>query len=373
MKIIAFPGRRIRLLFVVFCAVASLNHSTLAQRLQQPADILFTLDPALPPVLVDQAATFTAQLAGRMGESVNITVETGGQSSSRDYVLQVTVRPCEQDSCAERWGFSVTAPVNSTLFTPSLQSQVLNENALEIRLLSSAPPHATDDLLSALSEGLYHYASGTPDRAIPLLDRATKQLNYDEQGNALLRLDGTQSIEAQHAYLLDFYRARSLHDVRNYADALALLLARRPVLQADAPLRAIWDAAIADALAQNFEFNRAIIWDDRNIMTLRVQPDMAESQLLAELYLLRGQHRLYLYEWDVVMDDYNAAIALKSAPPRAYYLRGLLNYTQNSRQAAYDDLIQYLMTETDPESSFISLAEAYLAELEALLTTPQAQ
>ena len=96
---------------------------------------------------------------------------------------------------------------------------------------------------------------------------------------------------------------------------------------------------------------------------------------LADLYLLRGQHRLYLYEWDTVLEDYNTALELAPNLPRAYYLRGLLYYTQNSRQAAYADLTTFLALEANTPTAhpdLITHAEAYVAELTDLLATPPA-
>jgi tetratricopeptide (TPR) repeat protein len=139
-------------------------------------------------------------------------------------------------------------------------------------------------------------------------------------------------------------------------------------------------AYAADSYARLFQYDAALAIDDELLaclLSLHENHPFHAYQIgyLADLYLLRGQHRLYLYEWDTVLEDYNTALELVPDLPRAYYLRGLLYYTQNSRQAAYADLTTFLALEANTPTAhpdLITHAEAYVAELTDLLATPPA-
>ncbi|MBZ0276931.1 MAG: tetratricopeptide repeat protein [Anaerolineae bacterium] len=89
-----------------------------------------------------------------------------------------------------------------------------------------------------------------------------------------------------------------------------------------------------------------------------------------ELYVLRGQMYLYLYEWDSVLNDYNTAIGLNPQYADAYFYRGILYYSilqtgQELRPEALADFQHYL--ELAPEGSHAVEAERYIATIQAEL------
>ncbi len=258
--------------------------------------------------------------------------------------LVILVQSCVADNCGLHLHFLPATPPTRALITPALQQMILAANPPALTYMPGQETVAVD-----LAIGLAAYAADRCPEGLPYLDRGADQIT-------------------PASAILAFYRARCHHAVRDYAGAYDLLRASRPALLAtSAPraLLALWNAAMGEASAQSFAFNRALAWDERAIRAAA-----GDRALLAELYLLRGQHRLYLYEWDAVLADYNMALSLLPDLPRAYYLRGLLHYTQNRLGAAYADLSRYLVLETDPASPFLPLARRYTDELARLLSTP---
>ncbi|MFW5691877.1 MAG: tetratricopeptide repeat protein [Chloroflexota bacterium] len=85
------------------------------------------------------------------------------------------------------------------------------------------------------------------------------------------------------------------------------------------------------------------------------------------LYTLRGQMRLYLYEWDAALNDYNAAILRDPRYAPAYHQRGVLYYSvltdRTPRQAALADFRRYL--ELAPNGLYAADARAIIDTIEA--------
>ena len=277
--------------------------------------------------------------------------------------LMITLRGCPDDRCLLNVAIGVNAPPSNLLISDNLLVTLANEQPIRLELTAAAG----DDILQFIGQlvaGLFGYSMDACPEALPLLDNT--------------RADSADMAGIANAYLLDFYRALCLREAHDYGAALNALDAMRAALaDADAPwqLFRLCDIYTADSLAQSFAFDHALAWDDHAIMLTRAHhspTDPIVDQLLAELYLLRGQHRLYLYEWDTVLADYNTALTFPHAPARAYYYRGLLYYTQNARRAAYDDLTRYLALETD-EGPLTERARQYVADLERLLATPGAE
>lgn len=276
--------------------------------------------------------------------------------------LIITIRGCPDERCLLSVAVGVNAPPSNLLISDNLLVTLANAQPIHLELTAADD----DDLrfFGQLVAGLFGYSTDACPAALPLLDSS--------------RADSAGMAGVANAYLLDFYRALCLREAHDYGAALDALEAMRAALvDADAPwqLFRLCDIYTADSLAQSFAFDRALAWDDRAIMLTQAHyspTDSIADQLLAELYLLRGQHRLYLYEWDTVLADYNTALTFPHAPARAYYYRGLLYYTQNARQAAYDDLTRYLALETD-DSPLTERARQYVADLEHLLATPGAE
>ncbi|MFN8373314.1 MAG: tetratricopeptide repeat protein [Anaerolineae bacterium] len=81
-----------------------------------------------------------------------------------------------------------------------------------------------------------------------------------------------------------------------------------------------------------------------------------------ELYVLRGNITLLIYEWDRVLADYNAAIELSPDYADAYFYRGILFYTRAEYQPALDDFARYL--ELAPDGEHAADAATYIEEIE---------
>lgn len=249
-------------------------------------------------------------------------------------------------------------PPQDSVFSPVLEAAHV---ALTLEPVSTATPPA---LISDLISVLYGYSESTCD-----LSRI-----------AALRTNTPAAIQNPH--MLDYVEARCHYQARDYTAAINLLETSRDSLEDHKWLPILWDAATAQALAQNFQFDAALALDDALIQQVSTDPlaqnhESDTSELLAELHLLRGQHRLYLYEWDTVMADYDTAIGLAPDLSRAYFLRGLLNSTQNHQQAALDDLTSFLQLERSritptQHPAILAQAEIYVTALEALLATPPA-
>ncbi len=336
----------------------------------EPAPVLMLLEPALPAAGRERAAELREAVAKALLEAglpagVEIQDEAGVPPAPGGYLLVLRVQRCAGASCRLRLTFQTSVPFAPNFLSSALQATLLARYTPEI-VDTGAPEEAAR--AGALAAGLVGYGTGNCEIALPLLDRESRRI--------------TAADYAARA-ALDFYRARCHHRMQDYAAATALLRDGLPLLPAgalDRGLRTLWWAALADALAQDFAFDRALRLDTRNIAAVLADQDSAPSsdsrdreRLLAELYLLRGRHRLYLYEWDKVLEDYEAALALPAAPAYAYYLRGLLYYTLDNRLAARDDFRRYLTGELDSTSPLIPLATRYIAALDALLATPQAE
>ncbi|MBZ0300885.1 MAG: tetratricopeptide repeat protein [Anaerolineae bacterium] len=100
------------------------------------------------------------------------------------------------------------------------------------------------------------------------------------------------------------------------------------------------------------------------ILALALDPDNPE------LYILRGQMNLYLYEWDQSLADYNTAIELAPEDADAYFQRGVLYYSilqtgQELREEALADFKHYL--ELAPDGPYANQAQEYAVKIEAEL------
>jgi tetratricopeptide (TPR) repeat protein len=90
----------------------------------------------------------------------------------------------------------------------------------------------------------------------------------------------------------------------------------------------------------------------------------------SELYILRGQMYLNLYEWDKSLEDYNTAIDLAPEYAEAYFYRGVLYYSvlqtgQSLHEDALADFRHYL--ELAPEGEHAGQARDYVDKIEAEL------
>lgn len=124
-------------------------------------------------------------------------------------------------------------------------------------------------------------------------------------------------------------------------------------------------ASAGDFAAQN-QFDDAIV-DLTTALTL--SPDNPE------LYILRGQMYLALYEWDAGLNDYNRAIEIAPNDPDAYFYRGVLYYSilqtgVELRHEALADFQQYL--EITPSGEHAAEAEEYATQIESELAALEA-
>ncbi len=324
-----------------------------AQPADPPAVLVWTSPlPADQAAWVDSlAADLAALLPGAAVERV-----TASRPPDRQAPLIVRITPYAESARGLRLAFSPLPPAGSTLLSTDLERAILASAPWTINLPFAAQP-PDRERLARIGSALAAYASGDCASALPAFDAV--QL-YDP------------------APLLAFYHALCLRQNHDYPAALDILTgeARLTLARDGAPqvVRRLWEAYLADSLAQDFAFDRAIAWDSRAIARTAalLAGDPLGDRLRAELTLQRGRHRLYLYEWNAALADFDAALAMPGVPPRAYYDRGVLYYTQNEREAARADLARYLTLETDRQSRLIALAQAMLAELDRLPATPAA-
>ncbi len=90
-----------------------------------------------------------------------------------------------------------------------------------------------------------------------------------------------------------------------------------------------------------------------------------------QLYVLRGQMYLALYEWDSALADYNRAIELAPEYAASYFYRAVLYYSIlqtgiELRREAQADFQRYL--ELAPEGEHAAQAAEYAAQIERELT-----
>lgn len=120
----------------------------------------------------------------------------------------------------------------------------------------------------------------------------------------------------------------------------------------------------AQFYALNADFDAAL--RDMDTAIASASTYLASLDTLAKLYVERGQIRVLTYEWDAVLDDYNAAVETSPRYADAYYYRGLLYYTTLvDRENALPDFEHYL--ELYPDGPFAADAAQYIADIEAEL------
>lgn len=124
----------------------------------------------------------------------------------------------------------------------------------------------------------------------------------------------------------------------------------------------------AQLYALALEYDLAIADMDNAIELAETDREDFSPTDLAELYVLRGQMVILLYEWDRVLENYNTALALDSEYAPAYYYRGLLYYSVLEREDALADFEHYLSIAPDEEfaGTAQTYAESIRIELEAL-------
>lgn len=86
-----------------------------------------------------------------------------------------------------------------------------------------------------------------------------------------------------------------------------------------------------------------------------------------ELYVLRGQMYLALYEWDSALADYNRALELSPEYADSYFYRGVLYYSilqtgVELRREAQADFQRYL--KIVPNGEHAAQAAQYAAQIE---------
>ena len=129
--------------------------------------------------------------------------------------------------------------------------------------------------------------------------------------------------------------------------------------------RALFYLQLSDHQAALEEINKAFdVARDTQIYTA------VSEKSLAELYTVRGQIYLNIYEWDMSLEDYNTALELAPDYAEAYFQRGVLYYSilqtgQELREEALADFRHYL--ELAPDGPYAEQAERYAETIEAEL------
>jgi tetratricopeptide (TPR) repeat protein len=129
--------------------------------------------------------------------------------------------------------------------------------------------------------------------------------------------------------------------------------------------RALLYLQLSDHLAALEEVNKAFdVAQDMESYTS--VPEIS----LAELYTVRGQIYLNIYEWDKSLADFNMALGLAPDYAEAHYQRGLLYYSvlqtgQELRAEALADFERYL--ELAPDGPYVEDTRDYVESIEAEL------
>jgi tetratricopeptide (TPR) repeat protein len=126
----------------------------------------------------------------------------------------------------------------------------------------------------------------------------------------------------------------------------------------------------SEAYLQINDFDSAI--EDLTQAIHQLDAQQAHPRTIAAVMVLRGQAILYLYEWDNVLAEYNAALALAPDYAPAYFYRGILSYSALTdripREDALADFETYLLL--SPNGTFANQAQQYAdlirIELDAL-------
>ncbi|MBN2471763.1 MAG: tetratricopeptide repeat protein [Anaerolineae bacterium] len=349
----------IGLLALLLTAQAPLFQRAVAQ--PETGAVRFAVGPRVDANVARGTVTALADRLAAHGVTSVLTQPAGqvqAAAQAGSYAVLVELVSLAEDCCASPYSFVLhitPRPPRESLLSPAVEATHITLRA------EASPSPARLDFIADLLAALVGYSQEACD--LPLLEVVRDSApDY--------RVEGVT---------LDYIYARCLYAAREYEASVAVLENSRAALPESGWLATIWEAALAQTLAQRFQFDAALALDDALIAALedREPPLAPEGRaLLAELYLLRGQHRLYLYEWDAVLADYETALALTPENARAHYLRGLLHMAQVDHAAARQDLTRFLALERaqaipDEHPTIIDQAEAYLAEVEALLLTPQ--
>ncbi len=123
------------------------------------------------------------------------------------------------------------------------------------------------------------------------------------------------------------------------------------------------DASVGTALAKRAQFHALAFDYAAALVDVAAALDGAgdDAAAQAELYRLRGEIHLYLYEWEAARADFNRALALNPADAEAYFQRGILQYTLIERVAALADFRRYVALA--PQGRYAAAAARYIASL----------
>ncbi|GAB4570044.1 MAG: hypothetical protein Kow0077_03550 [Anaerolineae bacterium] len=335
----------------IFAAIGAYAGLAVAQTAPQ-THVAILVPDELSPDCTALIGDFHAALQSEAGPAVTVERRALIAADSSNDALIITIAACDIPTRSLRLVFTTPPPPQTTRpLSARLIRDLQTLPPLSIAIEAAAPDWSAGIQYAARILDLIGGQCADPDESAPTPPTATPTG-------------------------LHFLAGQCLYRNGQYAEAAAQLIAHRPAGESGHDWRALslWDATIADALAQSFAFDRALAWDDRNVLVVRTHARRSstplDTRLLAELYLLRGQHRLYLYEWDRVMADYDSAIGLAPELALGYYYRGILHATLNRPAAAIDDLNHFLQLEDDPGHPLVTLAQAYLAELAPLVDAP---
>jgi len=139
--------------------------------------------------------------------------------------------------------------------------------------------------------------------------------------------------------------------------------------------REFWSRVPIETLVNRAQLYALVLDYDLAIADMDTAIGLAEENLdqftptgIAELYVLRGQMVILLYEWDRVLENYNTALEIAPDYTPAYFYRGILYYSILAREEALADFETYLSQSPDGEyeEQAQTYAESIRTELNAL-------
>ena len=281
------------------------------------------------------------------------------------YTLNLTF---ELTGLNDKWVLDVTIPTDWRLYIP-------HERAAPLQRLSPVlySWHDAQDTFAVASyeaiAAILLYGEGVcvEDMNSPLLRDAFFQANcallageFDD-AIRLLEAQNSSSDVATAANLAWSYWQQGQTD-----QAFSLIQTMQARFSSQPYELSILLATQAQLYALTFDYDAAVMAIDEAISAYHQLPYVAYNPShMAELYTLRGQMVLLLYEWDAVLSNYNAALSIAPAYAPAYFHRGVLFYTMGPREKALEDFLRYLSLA--PSGFWAQQAMDYTQRIEAEL------
>ncbi len=236
---------------------------------------------------------------------------------------------------------------------------------------------APEDEAARLSTAIVLYGFNRCAEAVPYLIDLQISADLSRQANlylgncALVQEDYPAAIEAFEAILFDPGGSPFTAVAAKLAWSYLQLGQHEKAFEViDLDVNDEWAsvAGKAQALSKRAQFNALI--SNHNAAIDDMNTAIALTPHEPDLYILRGQIYLNLYEWDKSLEDFNTAIELAPDYAEAYFQRGVLYYSilqtgQELREEALADFRHYL--ELAPDGPYAVQARDYADKIEAEL------